>query len=168
MSLSLSPLPLSLSFSPSPPSLSPPPSLSFYSCVGVFYHCLCVFIVYLVRFFSLLYFSNHRLVSLINYTFNVSVSLSLSHSLSLVGLSLTNNMFIHANHTHTNCGVCERIMMSNKLVQHSKCCTILPNIPLFIHPFTHPRRRQPCEATTSSPGAVRVRRERGWREEKRY
>ena len=41
---------------------------------------------------------------------------------------------------------------------HPKRFTILPHIHPFIHTFTHRRRRQPCKATVSSSGAVRVRR----------
>ena len=40
---------------------------------------------------------------------------------------------------------------------HSKCFTILPHIHPFIHTFTHQRRCQPCRATASWSGAVRVR-----------
>ena len=40
---------------------------------------------------------------------------------------------------------------------HSKRCTILPHIHPFMHTFTHRRRCQPCKATASSSGAVRVR-----------
>ena len=40
---------------------------------------------------------------------------------------------------------------------HSKRFTILPKIHPFTHTFTQRRRSEPCRATTSSPGAVRVR-----------
>ena len=39
----------------------------------------------------------------------------------------------------------------------SKRLTILLHIHTFIHTFTHRRRCQPCRATASSSGAVRVR-----------
>ena len=40
---------------------------------------------------------------------------------------------------------------------HSRRFTILPNIHLFMHTFTHRLKCQPCKATASSSGAVRVR-----------
>ena len=41
---------------------------------------------------------------------------------------------------------------------HSKSFTILTSIHPFTHTITHQRRGQPCQATASSSGAVRVRR----------
>ena len=41
---------------------------------------------------------------------------------------------------------------------HSKCFTSLPDLHPFMNTFTHRPRCQPCEATASSSGAVRVRR----------
>ena len=39
----------------------------------------------------------------------------------------------------------------------SQCFTILPNIQPFMQTFTHQRRCQPCKATASLSGAIRVR-----------
>ena len=67
--------------------------------------------------------------------------------------------FKRVNH-RGDCGRFQRWMVNGLHLYsggHSKRFTISLNIHPSMHTFTHPRWCQPCKATASSPGAVRVR-----------